>query len=145
MGSNKSRTFYTQAILPGASVPIPMTSTGQTGSDKAKSAPNNQPPPKSMVRTDFREQKLEKFLVNKPASANVNVSDMETLHSTVGNDANFEKALVSTEASGTKLKNNDTIEPMDTSTGTRSMFYKTFALSLRKFQSFMSVNILYTY
>ena len=127
MGSNKSRTFYTQAILPGASVPIPMTSTGQTGADKAKSAPNNQPPPKSMVRTDFREQKLEKFLVNKPA-ANANVSDMETLLSTVGNATNFEKASSSTEASETlkKSKNDDAIEPMDTST--RSMFYKIFAI-----------------
>ena len=71
MGSNKSRTFYTQAILPGASVPIPTTSTGQGGnnSEKLKSNNLNNPPPaaKNMVRTDCREQKLEKFLVSKPA------------------------------------------------------------------------------
>ena len=75
MGSNKSRTFYTQAILPGASVPIPTTSTGQGGnnSEKPKSNNLNNPPPaaKNMVRTDCREQKLEKFLVSKPTEGTV--------------------------------------------------------------------------
>ena len=72
MGSNKSRTFYTQAILPGASVPIPMTSTGQGSSDKTKLTSSNPPPAaKNMVRTDAREQKLEKFLVNKPTNNTV--------------------------------------------------------------------------
>ena len=66
MGSNKSRTFYTQAILPGASLPIPMTSTGQgANSDKQNSSVNKPPEAKNMVRTDCREQKLEKFLVSK--------------------------------------------------------------------------------
>ena len=80
MGSNKSRTFYTQAILPGASVPIPMTSTGQGPSDKIKYTANNPPPAaKNMVRTDAREQKLEKFLVSKPAATGAENSKIRGL------------------------------------------------------------------
>ena len=125
MGSNKSRTFYTQAILPGASVPIPTTSTGQGGnnSEKIKSNNLNNPPPaaKNMVRTDCREQKLEKFLVNKPtadqgASNNATVSDF----------ANSEKSIISINDSRTTSRNSDVveiIEPMDTTINSRSMIY----------------------
>ena len=125
MGSNKSRTFYTQAILPGASVPIPTTSTGQGGnnSEKIKSNNLNNPPPaaKNMVRTDCREQKLEKFLVNKPtadqgASNNATVSDF----------ANSEKSIISMNDSRTTSRNSDVveiIEPMDTTINSRSMIY----------------------
>ena len=92
MGSNKSRTFYTQAILPGASVPIPTTSTGQGGnnSEKPKSNNINNPPPaaKNMVRTDCREQKLEKFLVSKPTEA-------ESNNATVSDFANSDRSLIS--------------------------------------------------
>ena len=124
MGSNKSRTFYTQAILPGASVPIPMTSTGQGPSDKTKSTANNPPlAAKNMVRTDAREQKLEKFLVSKPAATAVN-------NATIDDDADFEKASISNSetnqgTSKAALKNSiEVIEPMDTSNNSHSMIYK---------------------
>ena len=125
MGSNKSRTFYTQAILPGASVPIPTTSTGQGGnnSEKIKSNNLNNPPPaaKNMVRTDCREQKLEKFLVNKP-TADQGASN----HATVSDFANSEKSIMSINDSRTTSRNSDVveiIEPMDTTINSRSMIY----------------------
>ena len=125
MGSNKSRTFYTQAILPGASVPIPTTSTGQGGnnSEKIKSNNLNNPPPaaKNMVRTDCREQKLEKFLVNKP-TADQGASN----NTTVGDFANSEKSIISINDSRTTSRNSDVveiIEPMDTTINSRSMIY----------------------
>ena len=131
MGSNKSRTFYTQAILPGASVPIPTTSTGQGGnnSEKPKSNNINNPPPaaKNMVRTDCREQKLEKFLVSKPTA------DQGASNNAIVNDfANSEKSLISIndtlpDDSRTKSRNSDVvevIEPMDTTNNSRSMIYE---------------------
>ena len=131
MGSNKSRTFYTQAILPGASVPIPTTSTGQGGnnSEKTKSNNLNNPPPaaKNMVRTDCREQKLEKFLLSKPTS-----DQGASNNATVGDFANSEKSIISInetlpDDSRTTSRNSDVvevIEPMDTTNNSRSMIYE---------------------
>ena len=76
MGSNKSRTFYTQAILPGA--PIPLSVELKTDSDKSKSSggpKSEQPPPaKSMIRTDSRDQKMERFLLNTSTSNTKGIS-----------------------------------------------------------------------
>ena len=145
MGSNKSRTFYTQAILPGASVPIPTTSTGQGGnnSEKAKSNNLNNPPPaaKNMVRTDCREQKLEKFLVSKPTS-----DQGASNNATVGDFANSEKSIISINETlpddRTTSRNSDVvevIEPMDTTNNSRSMIYER---DLYQFQIFCCFNYL---
>ena len=57
MGSNASRTFKTQTLLPGAPVPEPLAQ------DLPKEAPKN------LVRTDAKEQKLDKFLsFSKPSN-----------------------------------------------------------------------------
>ena len=50
---NSSRTFYTQSVLPGAPVPVEQNKT----TTNTKSIE-----PKNMVRTDAKEQKLDKFL-----------------------------------------------------------------------------------
>ena len=50
---NSSRTFYTQSVLPGAPVPVEQSKT----TTNTKSIE-----PKNMVRTDAKEQKLDKFL-----------------------------------------------------------------------------------
>ena len=51
IGSNKSRTFKTQAVLPGVSAPLPNVEKRVTEA------------PKNMIRTDAKDQKLDKFLV----------------------------------------------------------------------------------
>ncbi|KAK9869246.1 hypothetical protein WA026_002996 [Henosepilachna vigintioctopunctata] len=53
LGSNNSRVFYTQAKLPGVQVE-PLTL-------KDKDKPNKTINPKELVRTDAKEQKLDKF------------------------------------------------------------------------------------
>jgi DNA mismatch repair protein MLH1 len=58
LGANVSRTFYTQTLLPGATAPITDLST-ETNSGTGKTGKEE---PKNMVRTDAREQKLDKFL-----------------------------------------------------------------------------------
>lgn len=60
MGSNSSRTFYTQAILPGPSASFSGAAAKFGSNDKAA---NDSPkvPPKSMVRTDSKAQKIDKF------------------------------------------------------------------------------------
>ena len=150
MGSNKSRTFYTQAILPGASVPIPTTSTGQGGnnSEKLKSNNLNNPPPaaKNMVRTDCREQKLEKFLVSKPTS-----DQGASNNATVSDFANSEKSLISIndtlpDDSRTTSRNSDiveVIEPMDTTYNKRSMIYEKDYIYNFKYFDFIIITILF--
>ncbi|TRY77943.1 hypothetical protein TCAL_10900 [Tigriopus californicus] len=54
LGSNTSRTFLTQGLLPGA--PIPKLERLQASTSGLA------PPPKNMIRTDSREQKMDKFL-----------------------------------------------------------------------------------
>ncbi|CAC5418695.1 MLH1 [Mytilus coruscus] len=60
LGSNQSRTYYTQALLPGASVTLPDDYGGNSclgGKDK--------PYAHQMVRTDSRDQKLDAFVKPK--------------------------------------------------------------------------------
>lgn len=65
LGSNSSRTFVTQALLPGAPVPKHLMEPEEEGS--ATISKQKAEAPKNMVRTDAREQKLDKFLtVSKP-------------------------------------------------------------------------------
>ncbi|KAL4222892.1 DNA mismatch repair protein [Mactra antiquata] len=58
LGCNVSRTYYTQALLPGATV-IPEI-LKEDGKDR-KTDSNNKPYAHQMVRTDSKEQKLEAF------------------------------------------------------------------------------------
>ena len=63
LGSNVSRTFYTQTLLPGAAVPnSDLTGNDSTGNGKTGSSKIGTGDPKNMVRTDSREQKLDRFL-----------------------------------------------------------------------------------
>ena len=63
LGSNVSRTFYTQTLLPGAAVPSSdLTGNDSTGNGKTGSSKIGTGDPKNMVRTDSREQKLDRFL-----------------------------------------------------------------------------------
>lgn len=57
LGSNASRSFYTQMLLPGASNPTPVDETEEKQNTETKYA-------KHMVRTDPKSQKLEKFFGN---------------------------------------------------------------------------------
>lgn len=53
LGGNVSRTFYTQALLPGASDPVNSSKLNETVGDKTLDY--------KFVRTDHNDQKLEKF------------------------------------------------------------------------------------
>ncbi|XP_055625254.1 DNA mismatch repair protein Mlh1 [Toxorhynchites rutilus septentrionalis] len=53
LGGNESRTFYTQALLPGASEPVDSAKLNETVGDKTLVY--------KFVRTDHNDQKLEKF------------------------------------------------------------------------------------
>ncbi|XP_045596501.1 DNA mismatch repair protein Mlh1 [Procambarus clarkii] len=72
LGCNSSRTFYTQALLPGAST-VPSLS-GKSSSDTHDKGGTSEKKDKiyahQMVRTDSRDQKLEKFLTKPEASKN---------------------------------------------------------------------------
>lgn len=58
LGSNASRSFYTQTLLPGASDPADSV-------DETEEKPNTETKyAKHMVRTDPKSQKLEKFFGN---------------------------------------------------------------------------------
>lgn len=59
LGSNASRSFYTQTLLPGASNPV--DSMDESESEKQKTETKYA---KHMVRTDPKSQKLEKFFGN---------------------------------------------------------------------------------
>lgn len=63
LGSNQSRTYYTQALLPGASVSLPDDKGNNSTSNKDKLYAHQ------MVRTDSRDQKLDAFL--KPSSSSL--------------------------------------------------------------------------
>lgn len=58
LGSNTSRNFYTQTLLPGASTPAPIDETDE---EKQSTEPKYA---KHLVRTDPKSQKLEKFFGN---------------------------------------------------------------------------------
>lgn len=56
LGSNDSRKLYTQSLLPGASQPNIKESELDTSKEKVYD--------KNLVRTDFKEQKIQKFFQN---------------------------------------------------------------------------------
>lgn len=60
VGSNETREVYTQQLLPGASNPF----NGDSGSDQASQGKETKVYAKDMVRSDSKEQKLEKFFGN---------------------------------------------------------------------------------
>lgn len=61
LGSNETRTFYTQTRLPGASEPLSSSTQNDTSIGDRTYA-------KDLVRTDSKEQKLEKFFINTSLS-----------------------------------------------------------------------------
>ena len=73
LGSNVSRTFYTQTLLPGATA-VPSSdskSNDLTGNGKAGNNKTGKEEAKNMVRTDSREQKLDRFLKRTRYSSNL--------------------------------------------------------------------------
>lgn len=85
LGSNISRTFYTQTHLPGASIPLSGLEMNDSPST-LKTSKEDQP--KNMVRTDAREQKLDKFLKK---SSPTKSSDQSKKTSAVDADATIGK------------------------------------------------------
>lgn len=65
LGCNASRTYFTQALLPGAAVPVSSELVG--GGGERKETDKQQPPTYAyqMVRTDSRERKLDAFFMPK--------------------------------------------------------------------------------
>ncbi|CAH1258371.1 MLH1 [Branchiostoma lanceolatum] len=57
LGCNSSRTFFTQALLPGVVVPVSEVTSSETSSSTSSKTYAHQ-----LVRTDHRDQKLEAFL-----------------------------------------------------------------------------------
>ena len=98
LGSNQSRTFYTQPVLPGA--PLPITSKDFGTNAKAEIQPKN------MVRTDPKVQKLDKFLT-KSSSVDVVMKPIQS--DNVGTQNSMEQVM------NTKDTNNKNMEeqPMD--------------------------------
>ncbi|XP_033762877.1 DNA mismatch repair protein Mlh1-like [Pecten maximus] len=92
LGSNSSRTFYTQALLPGASFTADEKASSSGSGDKTYAY--------HMVRTDSREQKLDAFLVgtanqsvgssNQGSSANQNVGSSNQGNNQEGNGGKSE-------------------------------------------------------
>ncbi|KAK7072700.1 DNA mismatch repair protein [Halocaridina rubra] len=83
LGSNASRTFYTQALLPGAnSVPAPANESNDKGnpSGSGNSEKKDKVYAHQMIRTDSRVQKLDKFL-SKPGEKNTNKPDEDFVDS----------------------------------------------------------------
>ena len=65
LGCNASRTYFTQALLPGAAVPV--SSELKAGGGEKRGVEKQQPPAYAyqMVRTDAKEQKLDAFFMPK--------------------------------------------------------------------------------
>ncbi|XP_071503991.1 DNA mismatch repair protein Mlh1-like [Diadema antillarum] len=66
LGCNTSRTYFTQALLPGAQVSVTEVSDGSKGQ---RSGSSGQVYAHHMVRTDSRDQKLEAFFQKNPATS----------------------------------------------------------------------------
>ncbi|XP_071157795.1 DNA mismatch repair protein Mlh1-like isoform X1 [Mytilus edulis] len=67
LGSNQSRTYYTQALLPGASVTLP-----DDKGDNSSLGGKDKPYAHQMVRTDSRDQKLDAFVKPKQVESLIN-------------------------------------------------------------------------
>lgn len=68
LGCNASRTYFTQALLPGAALPVSSELLGGGGSERKEATGKQQQQPTyayQMVRTDAKEQKLDAFFVPK--------------------------------------------------------------------------------
>lgn len=84
LGCNASRTYFTQALLPGAAVPVSCELLGEGG--EKKDTDSKQPPTYAykMVRTDAREQKLDAFFGPKsqqlPLSTDLSGSSLSGSH-----------------------------------------------------------------
>ncbi|CAH1790125.1 unnamed protein product [Owenia fusiformis] len=82
LGSNESRTYFTQALLPGAPASLnDITSTKSEDSDNKKAAA------KDMVRTDSRDQKLDAFLHRTPRPSTSNQCDVVAMETDGNADA----------------------------------------------------------
>ncbi|XP_064085225.1 DNA mismatch repair protein Mlh1-like [Macrobrachium nipponense] len=66
LGCNSSRTFYTQALLPGANPAPELVNEKDQGGSSGSGEKKDKIYAHQMVRTDSRDQKLDKFL-SKPA------------------------------------------------------------------------------
>lgn len=62
LGSNDAKKMYTQSLLPGASQ--------VTALDESRSSIGEQIAPKFVVRTDFKEQKIDKFFASQSSEDN---------------------------------------------------------------------------
>ena len=82
LGSNVSRTFYTQTLMPGATLPLPESSEATTVN---KIANTGRDAPKNMVRTDAKEQKLDKFLKKKCSTKRTYPDEASNTAEQVGN------------------------------------------------------------
>ena len=65
LGCNASRTYFTQALLPGAAVPVSLGEAERGERKETDKAGQQSTYAYQMVRTDSREQKLDAFLVPK--------------------------------------------------------------------------------
>ena len=63
LGCNASRTYFTQALLPGAAVPVSLGEGGGGGERKETDKQQQATYAYQMVRTDTKEQKLDAFFV----------------------------------------------------------------------------------
>ena len=66
LGCNASRTYFTQALLPGVALPVSSELVGREG-EKREADKHKEPTTYAyqMVRTDAKEQKLDAFFVPK--------------------------------------------------------------------------------
>ncbi|KAK4290384.1 hypothetical protein Pmani_036706 [Petrolisthes manimaculis] len=114
MGSNVSRTYYTQALLPGAAtVPSTVTGCGEEESEgTAKSRTKGHGEKErvyahQMVRTDSRDQKMDKFLARPGSSksketSSTNNEDEAACNNKVEEEENTNK--LTTESNRREIK-----------------------------------------
>ncbi|ESP00174.1 hypothetical protein LOTGIDRAFT_141270, partial [Lottia gigantea] len=84
LGSNTSRTFFTQALLPGAVPSLPDNTTtdiDSTGTNEEKKLYAHQ-----MVRTDSREQKIDAFIRIEGNKKSTNAENKRDEENRSGND-----------------------------------------------------------
>ncbi|XP_063421128.1 DNA mismatch repair protein Mlh1-like [Mytilus trossulus] len=79
LGSNQSRTYYTQALLPGASVTLP-----DDKGDNSSSGGKDKPYAHQMVRTDSRDQKLDAFVKPKQVQSLTSSTSMDVNETSKG-------------------------------------------------------------
>lgn len=119
LSCNSSRTYFAQALLPGAPIAVSEI-TSKDGQDDNQSSDSQVKVRRDdlMVRTDAREQKLDAFIIKNPAAV-VQTEDAEKMESidTTETDTTEETTAKSAEVTG----NNETadesvVTPMDVDT-----------------------------